>query len=101
MPRFLRVAGLEGSSGSRIPFAVLLAGECNVQLPAFVQFAATQLELFPTDMAEVVRIISGVVRKTKRFAEGLTLFLCGTPAGLLVRRSETPPVSLGGITVVP
>jgi hypothetical protein len=41
------------------------------------------------------------MRQTTCCAEGLTLFLCGTTSGRLFRLSETPLVSLGGITVFP
>jgi len=38
-------------------------------------------------MAEVVSIIPVVMRKTKRFAEGLALFLRGTTSELFFRLS--------------
>jgi hypothetical protein len=51
-------------------------------------------------MAEVVGIISGVVRETKGFAQGLTLFLCGATSRLFLWLSESPLVSLERISIV-
>src|SRR5688572_27690714 len=80
----------EGSSGSLIPFAVLLARECNAQLPAKVQLVPTTGALFPTDMAEVVGIIPVVMRQTKGFAQGLPLLLRGATAWRFLWLRESP-----------
>ena len=50
-------------------------------------------------MAEVVGVISVVVRETKGFAQGLALFLCGTAAWLLLGLSQSPLVSLDRISL--
>jgi hypothetical protein len=69
-------------------------------LPASVQLVSTKWALFPTDMAEVVRIIPVVMWQTTRFAEGLTLCLRSTTAGLFLGLGESPLVSLARISLV-
>jgi hypothetical protein len=51
---------------------------------ALLPFVNRTSDLLPTDMAEVLGVISVVVRETKGFAQGLALFLCGTATWLLV-----------------
>src|SRR5712691_2134841 len=69
-------------------------------LPASVQFVSRTLALFPTDMAKVVGIISGVVRETKCFAQGFTLLLRGATSCLFLWLRESPLVSLERISIV-
>ena len=67
---------------------------------AKLQFVSRTLALIPTDMAEVVGIISGVVRETKGFAQGLTLLLRGATAWLFLWLRESPLVSLERLSIV-
>src|SRR5262249_55858698 len=69
-------------------------------MPANVQCVSRTLALLPTDMAEVVGIISGVVRQTKGFAQGLTLLLRGATSWLFLWLRESPLVSLERISIV-
>src|SRR5262245_17470638 len=70
-------------------------------LPAKVQLLSRTLALLPTDMPEVVGVISVVVRETKGCAQGLTLFLCGATSWLLIWLSQSPLVTLKRITIAP
>jgi hypothetical protein len=60
---------------------------------ASVQCVSRTVELFPTDMAEGVSIIAGVVRETKGVAQGLTLLLRGATSWLVLWLRESPLVS--------
>src|SRR5215475_8150278 len=64
------------------------------------QCVSRTLALLPTDMAEVVGIISGVVRETKGFAQGLTLLLRGATSWLVLWLRESPLVSLERLRIV-
>jgi len=67
---------------------------------ATLPFVARKSDLFPTDMAEVIGIISIVVREAKGVAEGLPLLLRGTTSGLFLWLSESSLVSLERINIV-
>ena len=54
----------------------------TARVGAKLPFVSRKSDLFPTDMAEVIGIISVVMRETKCFAEGLTLFLRRDQIGL-------------------
>ena len=66
---------------------------------ATLPFVARTSDLFPTDMAEVVGVISVIVRGPKGFAQGLTLFLGGATSWLLLWLSQAPLVLLTRIMI--
>src|SRR5262245_31933289 len=67
---------------------------------AKLPFVSRTSDLLPTDMAEVLSIISAVVRETKGFAQSLALFLCSATAWFFLGLCKSPLVSLESIGIV-
>ncbi len=73
--------------------------QTSAYLGATLPFVARTSDLCPTDMAEVVGVISVVMRETTGFTQGLTLFLCGATSWLLIWLSQSPLMLLKRITI--
>src|SRR5689334_12546134 len=84
---------------NRPRIAYLKSIQTLAYLGATLPLVARTSDLMPTDMAEVVGVISVVMRETKGLTQGLTLLLGGATSWLLIWLSQSPLMLLKRITI--